>query len=64
MLIEKFTVKCLSTGTPEIINLNLWFLGVPIFKHIRVNKKKVKKSGALGVYEFLNEIHVIKLQKY
>ena len=38
-----YTLKCLSIGTPKIINFpfvsngKLMFLGVPIFKHIMLN---------------------------
>ena len=39
---SKYTLKCLSIGTPHtttfpfVPNREWWFLGVPIFKHIRI----------------------------
>ena len=45
-LADKNTLKCLSIGTPNTINFpfvpngKLMVLGVPIFKHIRVNREK------------------------
>ena len=56
----RYTLKCLSIGTPKIINLifhlpqmeNSWFLRVPIFKHIIMRLYSALVLGHLKIMNF------------